>query len=296
MTGTTSQLPPKTSTTGTVYVANGTTDGETGYYDHTDGSTNVVMKAIRIEAENVRTLSQQPTTNHEGYQLVEFDTKLSQEPFLEAHLLDNKAVIEDIYFNECHRLVQDVTGAVEAYPYVYRVRNQEKNLGDFNKSDFHKDSVPVIHVDRDPQTAPQRLRASLGAEKADMLLSKYKHYGSMNVWRPVKNVAQKWPLLLVDHQSISDWKYDTHMLRVHSSNDKRIATRGAKDHETILQLDDRYRYIYAPDMSPNEAWLFYAFHSDSALAIPHGAFWDHSSKLDALTRWSIEVRVWVFFE
>jgi hypothetical protein len=287
---------PKHCTTGTVYIADGTTDGEIGYYNHTDGSTNVIRKGISIEVEDVRTLSKHPRINEEGYQLVDFHTKLPQQHFIDPQLPHNKTVIEEVYFDECRRLIQDFTRAAEAYPYVYRVRNQERNAKESDKSDFHTDFVPIVHVDRDAITAPQRLRASLGEEKADMLLSKYKHYGSINIWRPIKNVVQKWPLMLVDHKSIPEWDYDTHMFTLHSNNDGRIATRGAKDHETILKFDESYRYIYAPDMTPGEAWLFYAFHSDPALAIPHGAFWDNSTKPDALTRWSIEVRVWVFFE
>ena len=296
MTMATSQSELDHSTTGTVYIADGTTDGEIGRYNHTNGFTNVVLKPVPIDVENARTLSQHPRTNREGYQLLDFHTKLPEKQFLDSHLPENKAIIEDVYFDECRRLVQDITGATEAYPYVYRVRNQERSMKDLDKSDFHKDSVPIVHVDRDTETAPERLRASLGVKKAEMLLNKYKRYGSMNVWRPVKNVVQKWPLMLVDHQSISDWHYDTHMFRIHFSNDTRISARGAKNHETMLKFDGKYRYVYAPEMSPDEAWLFYAFHSDPVLAIPHSAFWDDSTRMDAPTRWSIEVRVWVFFE
>lgn len=291
----TTQLGKNHSTTGTVYIADGTSDGQTGWYNHTDGSTNVIRKAIPITVENVRNLPQQPKSNLEGYQLVTFPTHLPEEPFLNANLPENKHLIESAYFSECRRLVLEVTGAAEAYPYVYRVRNQERHVSDFHNSDFHRDSVPVVHVDRDAETAPERLRASLGAAEAERLLRQYRHYGSMNVWRPVRNVVQRWPLMLVDHRGIPDWDYDTHMLRLQSNNDGRVSTRGSKDHENILRFDERYRYVYADEMRPDEAWLFYAFHSDPALGVPHGAFWDDSTKPDALTRWSVEVRVWVFF-
>ncbi|KAF1828252.1 hypothetical protein BDW02DRAFT_593341 [Decorospora gaudefroyi] len=250
------------TTTRTVYVADGTTDGKIGYYNHTDDSTNVIRKPILIQVEDARTLSKSPTTKEEGYQLVDFHTKLPEGRLLNSKSPENKKVIEEVYFDECRRLVQEVTSAAEAYPYVYRVRNQEQNAKASNKSNFHTDFVLVVHVDRDDVTAPQRLRALLSAEKAEMLLSKYKSYGSINVWRPVKNVVQKWPLMLVDHKSIENWDYSTHMFTLHSSNDER----------TILTHDKRYRYIYASDMTPDEAWLFFAFHSDPALGIPHGAF------------------------
>ncbi|ROW11149.1 hypothetical protein VMCG_01541 [Cytospora schulzeri] len=285
------------STTGTVYIAEKTTDGEEGYFNHADGTTNVVMKSIPIHVENIRRLNQQPTINREGYQLINFHSSLTEEPFLNANLPENKSLIQGVYFDECRKLAEEATGAALAQPYVFRVRNQERTMADLDKADFLKDSVPIAHVDRDPVTALERLRASLGEEKADALLRKYKHYASMNVWRPVKNPAQKWPLMLADHHAIPDWDYETHMFRLLSNNDKhRVSDRGAKNHETLLKYDEGYRYVYAPNMSPDEAWLFYAFHSDPALAVPHSAFWDDSTSPDAPTRWSIEVRVWVFFE
>ncbi|EME41511.1 hypothetical protein DOTSEDRAFT_73806 [Dothistroma septosporum NZE10] len=286
----------KSSTTGSVFVATGTKDGRPGRYDHTSGSTNVKLAPISITVENVRTLPQPPKTESEGYQLASFQTSLPDDPFLDADTPENRSTIESIYFPECKALVQRVTGAAEAFPYVYRIRNQEKAMTDISKADFHKDSVPIVHVDRDTETARQRLIASLGAGKAEHLLTKYKRYGSMNVWRPVKDAVQKWPLMLVDHQAIQDWDYDTHMFRIHFTNDTRISTRGEKNHETMLMKDERYRYVYAEGMRPDEAWLFYAFHSEPRLGIPHSAFWDDGTCEGARTRWSIEVRIWVFFE
>lgn len=292
-----SGLDYPTTTTGTIYVADKTTDGKAAYYNYADGSGNILLKTIHIQVENVRKLSQRPETSREGYQLVNFHTSVAEEHFLDASLPENKAVIKDVYLEECRKLVQDASGAAEAYPYVYRVRNQERSIADVDKADFHKDSVPIAHVDRDHLTAPARLRSSLGEEKAENLLRKYKRFGSMNVWRPVKNVVQKWPLVLIDHHAVPDWDYDTHMLRLHSNNDdNRVSDRGAKNHETLLKYDEGNRYVYASNMSPDEAWLFYAFHSDPKMAVPHSAFWDDSTSPDAPTRWSIEARVWVFFD
>ena len=292
-----SRTESPTSTTGVVCMWNGTKDGNSAFVNHMDGSTNVKMfKIVPIKVEDVRDLPEQPTVDSSGHQLVKFTTSLPSEHFADAYSPENKRIIEDKYFDECRCLVQDVTGATEAYPYVYRIRNQSRDIKDLAESDFHNDSVPLIHVDRDPVTAPDRLRASLGVDKANALLEKYKCFGSMNVWRPIGTKVQKWPLLLINHESIPDWDYDTHMARIHFFNDKRVGTRGAKNHETILKFDPRYRYHYASEMSSDEAWLFYAFHSKPELGIPHSAFWDNSTAPDAPTRWSIEVRVWVFFD
>lgn len=285
------------TTTGTIYVADKTTDGEAAYYDFTNGTGNILLKAIPIQVENVRKFGQRPDPSREGYQLVKFHTSVAEARFLDSGLPENKAVIRDVYFAECGRLVQEASGAAEVYPYVFRVRNQERGIEDVDKADFHRDSVPIAHVDRDQATAPERLRSSLGEDKAAALLRRYRRYGTMNVWRPVRNVVRRWPLVLVDHGGVPGWDYDSHMLRLHSDNDDaRVSDRGAKNHETLLRDHAGYRYVYAPDMTPDEAWLFYAFHSDPAMAVPHSAFWDDATSPDAPTRWSIEARVWVFFD
>lgn len=257
------------TTTGTIYVADKTTDGKEAYYNFAEGTGNILLKAVPIRVENVRNLSRRPEPGREGYQLVSFHTSVAEACFLDAGLPENKAIIRDVYFDECRRLIQEVSGAAEAYPFVFRVRNQETSIADVDKADFHRDSVPIAHVDRDQDTALQRLRSSLGEDRAEALLRRYKRYGTMNVWRPIRNVVEKWPLVLVDHHAVPGWDYDTHMMRMHSADDAaRVSDRGAKDHETLLRYDAGYRYVYAPDMSPDEAWLFYAFHSDPAMAVP----------------------------
>ncbi|MAD82636.1 MAG: hypothetical protein CL912_06715 [Deltaproteobacteria bacterium] len=292
-------MTPHVSTTGLVYMWNGTTDNQDdGYINTVDGSTNVKPSMeVTVEVEDVRNLTEPPKVSSHGYQLVKFTSSLPSSCFLDAYSPENKRLIEEVYYDECRGLVQDFTGAVEAFPYVYRIRNQSADVTRLADIDFHKDSAPIVHVDRDSETAPDRLRYSLGADRANSLLARYKRYASINVWRPIGTKVQKWPLLLVNHQSVANWDYSTHMGRVHFSNDqKRVGARGTKSHETVLKFDPGYVYHYAGEMAPNEAWLFYAFHSEPKFAIPHSAFWDQSTEVDARTRWSIEVRIWVFFE
>lgn len=292
-------MMPPISTTGLVYMWNGTTDDQAdGYVNTADGSTNVKPSMeVKIEVEDVRNLPEPPKVLSHGYQLVNFTSSLPPSCFLDADSAENKRLIETVYYDECQSLIQNCTGAVEAFPYVYRIRNQSADVRRLADIDFHKDSAPIVHVDRDPETAPDRLRYSLGTDRANSLLAKYKRYGSINVWRPIGTKVQKWPLLLVNHQSVANWDYSTHMGRVHFSNDqRRVGKRGTKSHETVLKLDPNYVYHYASGMVPDEAWLFYAFHSEPELAIPHSAFWDKSTEADAPTRWSIEVRIWVFFQ
>ncbi|KJX93087.1 hypothetical protein TI39_contig4417g00005 [Zymoseptoria brevis] len=251
---------------------------------------------VPIRVTDVRSLPEGPSVKKNGYELVHLHSSLPEECFLNHTLPEHKADIDAVYMEECRRLAMEKTGAAEAFPYVFRVRNQSKDLIDVERSDFHSDTVPIVHVDRDPSTAPDRLRSSLGTQRANALMAKYRTMGSINVWRPIKSRVEKWPLMLVDHSSVLDWDYDTHMGRLHFLNDRRAGVRGSKSHETLLTFDPRYRYYYARDMTSDEAWLFYAYHSNTALGVPHSAFWDDKTSSEAATRWSIEVRIWVFFD
>ncbi|PTB54618.1 hypothetical protein M431DRAFT_481831 [Trichoderma harzianum CBS 226.95] len=155
---------------------------------------------------------------------------------------------------------------------------------------------PVAHVDRDLPNAIVSLQCALGKDKADNLLKRHKRWAQVNLWRPIGRPVVKWPLVFANHDAIPDWDYDTHMARVYSVNDPRIADRGGKSHNCILIDDERYAYHYASNVAPDEALVFFSFHSDPKMVLPHGAFWDNKTPDDAPPRRSLEVRCFVFFD
>ncbi|KAI1382304.1 hypothetical protein F4677DRAFT_21961 [Hypoxylon crocopeplum] len=288
------------STTGVVCMWNGTQDGKEGVLNIANGRTNLrPYHQVNITVQDMRNMSPRPTVVTDGYEFLTSPSSIPTEVFTTASSPESKAILETKYHEECCNLVKKVTGAAEAFTFVHRIRSQNQNLTealDLMKQDRHGGTVPAAHVDRDLVTAPERLRSSLGEEKAEELMAKYKRWACVNVWRPVCPVVQRWPLCLVNHKAVPDWHYETHIGRIHMTNDDLIGSRGAKAHEAILKHDPRYEYLYASNMTPDEVLLFCAFHSDPKLGIPHSAFWDYNTNPDAPNRISCEVRTWVFWE
>ncbi|KAI1382306.1 hypothetical protein F4677DRAFT_401580 [Hypoxylon crocopeplum] len=293
------------STTGTVALWGGTKDGKDGYIDYAARTSNLNDPAeVTITAQDVRYLQPQPCYAENGYQLVHHPSQLKVEDFLASDTEEGKKLIQDVYFEECRSLVQKTTNAAVAIPVSFRIR-QDSGSGNNKMTETHKSQVktkglsvaprPIPHVDRDPTTAVVVLKDTVGEEKAEELLKKYEHWAQVNVWRPIENVAKRWPLMFMNHDQIPDWSYEKYLGRVYSLNDPRKSLRGDISYDCMVKDDSRYIYHYASNMTPDEVWVFSSFDSDPKKAHPHGAFWDLNTPADAPLRRSIEMRTLVFW-
>jgi hypothetical protein len=214
-----------------------------------------------------------PTLIGNGYQLVDIPTVVTTEQFVAAGKTEEgKAFIEDVYFKECKRIIEEVTGgAALIQPVSFRIREQKGAKQSTNEKIGSVEARfaprPVAHLDRDPPTAITVLEDVLGKEKAQELLSKYNRWAQVNVWRPIGkrypspkgiqahqailgNPATMWPLCFINHDRIPEWNYDTHVGHVWSKNDPRVADRGKKSYDCVVKHDDRYDYHYVSSLKP----------------------------------------------
>ncbi|RAH80553.1 hypothetical protein BO86DRAFT_433311 [Aspergillus japonicus CBS 114.51] len=286
------------NTTGKVGMWNGTRDGENAYIDHANGSTNIKPpKEIDITVTDLRSVSPQPTHASKGYQVVRHTTSITPEQFLAAaDTEEGKATIEAQYYPEVQKLVTEVTGAAIVIPFGFRVRQQNLNAKNVFAAKSKGSSLAVAHVDRDLDNGFLRLQNVVGAEEAERLVRTHRRWASVNVWRSIDQAVKQWPLLLINHEKIEDWHYDTHMERLYTINDPSEAETGGKDHDTVLKFDPRYEYYFASDLDVDEALVFSSFDTDVTKVVPHGAFWDNDTPEDAPTRRSIEARSFVFWD
>lgn len=111
--------------------------------------------------------------------------------------------------------------------------------GTFSTEKLSHTALPVAHVDRDDVTGENGMRELL-RDRADELLKKGARYAQVNVWRTIGEPIQRWPLCFVNHRSVPDWTYATHMARVFPENDPRVAIRGEKSHDSVLKHDPKY--------------------------------------------------------
>ncbi|KAI2629621.1 hypothetical protein GGR54DRAFT_271281 [Hypoxylon sp. NC1633] len=290
------------TTTGTISVWGGTKDGKDAYIDHQTRQTNVIPPCdIPITAQDVRSFERKPSYEKDGYEMMRSPTQLKAEDFLNSNTEEGKKLIQDVYYEECRRLVEKTTKAALVFPVTFRIRQDidtkvpEPNQTEVVSKGLSKNPRPIAHVDRDPTTAIIVLRDIVGDERAEELLKKHKRWAQVNVWRPIENVAQRWPLTFMNHENIADWSYDEFIGRVYNYNDPRQQFRGAIPYDTVAKGDPRYVYHYASNMTPDEVWVFSSFDSDPKMVQPHGAFWDRNTPVDAPPRRSIEMRSLVFW-
>ena len=133
----------------------------------------------------------QPTLLKNGYQLTDIPTIVTTEEFLNSQTPEGKKHIEDVYFPECAKIIEEITGGVGlVIPTSFRLREQKGNTKQSTNEKLGEVEAryaprPVAHLDRDTPTAIMVLKETVGAEKADELLSKYKHWAQVNTWRPI---------------------------------------------------------------------------------------------------------------
>lgn len=294
-------LQPR-STTGFVCMWAGTKDGKDAYVDYSNGQTNVnEPKRVNIVAHDIRTLSEQPTLAKDGYELLDHSSGLSHEELLAGNTPEGRKVIEDKYYAECKKIIQDITGSSIVVPYIFRIRQNGSHPRDFGTSSvasskMTSSSLPIAHVDRDRLTLVHGIQEAFGEERAAELMRTHKRFAQINVWRPIDETVRSWPLVFINHSKVEGWDYDTHMATVLPKNDPRVAIRGAKAQDSVLKDDPAYVYHYASDMTRQEIYVFSSGDSDPKRVVPHGAFWDDSTMDNAPIRRSIEVRSWVFFD
>ncbi|KJX95921.1 hypothetical protein TI39_contig859g00001 [Zymoseptoria brevis] len=286
-------------TTGRIELVNGTNDGASAFIDPSTGHTNLNPKKIhQVDLYDIREQHPPAALATEGYQFLEYPTMLTEQQFMSYQSTAGKQFIQDAYWPEVRRLVETtLLSAARVVPWHFSVRNAMPG--------YHPDEVffmktgvaqpqANLHSDNDHVTAAAHLVRVFGEESAAELLSKYKRWCMINTWRPIGEPVQSWPLVIVDHSKVSNWQYETHVTKIHRSNDPAYY----KKYDNFLKHDPDYVYRYVSRHAPDEVIMFrdYDSRKDRYRGTPHGAFQDDQTPADAPSRRSIEVRCFVFFE
>lgn len=295
-----SQAPKlKAHTTGRIELVNGTSDGGPAFVDPLTGMTNLNAKMVcPVDVYDIREQSQPPQLASEGFQLVEHPTMLKEEQFMRYQSPEGKQFIQDAYWPEVRRLLEKtIPGAEKVVPWHFSVRNAMPGLHPdevfFMRTGVAQPQVN-IHCDNDHTTAKAHMVRAFGEQGATELLGKYKRWCMVNTWRPIGQAVQSWPLVIVDHSEVPNWQYETHVTRIHRSNDPAYY----KKYDNFLKHDPAYIYRYVSQHTPEEVIMFrdYDSRQDRYRGTPHGAFQDDDTPTNAPPRRSIEVRSFVFFE
>ena len=185
---------------------------------------------------------------------------------------------------ETAQLVRDVTGASRVVVFDHTLRRSSVQQDD-RSSGAARPPASRAHVDQTVASGPQRVRDVMGDEAEALLQGRA---AIINVWRPVHHPARAWPLALADASSINPADL--------------IATDLVFPHRKGeiygVAYNPAQRWLYIPDLQPEEAILIKCWDSDPARArfAPHTGFDDPTTPPGTPPRESIEFRTIAFFD
>jgi hypothetical protein len=185
---------------------------------------------------------------------------------------------------ETAQLVRDVTGASRVVVFDHTLRRRAPGTVDRTAA-APRQPAGRAHVDQTIESGPQRVRDVMG-DQAEALLAG--RAAIINVWRPIRHVARDWPLAVADARSVApDDLVASDLIFPHR-----------KGEIYLLRHDPAQRWLYIPDLAPDEALLIKCWDSDPSVArfAPHTAFEDPTTPPGTPPRESIEFRTIAFFD
>jgi hypothetical protein len=233
-----------------------------------------VSRKVRIE--NARPIADRLSLDVEGVAVASSPTAV-RDFFDEAQLLA-------LGHPETVELVKRVTGASRVVVFDYTLRKRLDGVDDRTQGQPRQPAAR-IHIDQTVWSGPQRIREVMGAQAEGLLT---RRAAIINVWRPVGYAARDWPLALGDARSIApDDLVPMDLFFQH----RRGEIYG-------VAHDPAQRWLYIPDLQPDEAVLIKCWDSDEAVArfTPHSAFADPTTPRGTPPRQSIEFRTMAFFD
>jgi hypothetical protein len=185
---------------------------------------------------------------------------------------------------ETAQLVKDVTGASRVVVFDHTLRRRQENVAD-RAPGLPRQPANRVHVDQTVGSGPQRVRDIMG-EEADALLAG--RAAIINVWRPIGHPARDWPLALGDARSIAPEDL--------IASDLIFPHRRGETY--VVAFNPAQRWLYIPDLRPDEALLIKCWDSDASVArfAPHTGFCDPTTPPATPARESIEFRTIAFFD
>lgn len=185
---------------------------------------------------------------------------------------------------ETAQLVKDVTGATRVVVFDHTLRRRADGVDD-RTPDAPRQPASRAHVDQTILSGPQRVRDIMGGQ-AEALL---RHRAAIiNVWRPIAHAARDWPLAIGDARSIAPEDL--------IASDLIFPHRRGEIY--ALAHNPAQRWLYVPDLRPDEALLIKCWDSDASVArfAPHCGFDDPTTPPGTPPRESIEFRTIAFFD
>ena len=229
-----------------------------------------------VEIVNARPIADNFTLDKEGFALTRHPTAVTD-------FFDDDQV-RSVYYPEMEALIEQATGAAKVIVFDHTIRVEDEGK---RTAQQVRGPVSGVHNDFTVNSAAQRVRDLLPADEAEMRLQK--RYGSINVWRPLREPVENRPLVICGYGDIEDGNL--------IASERHYGDRIGGVYR--LTYNPKQRWHYFPDMMGDEVILLKCFDSltdGTARWTAHGSFDDPNAPADAAGRESIEIRTIYFFD
>ena len=209
-----------------------------------------------------------------GFELLDFPSKVRS-------FFDQQQV-ESIYETEIEIFLKSVTGCYRVHIFDHTVRASDPGLRELKNI---REPASLVHNDYTANSGFVCLRENLGEDAEALAQGRFQ---IVNIWRPLVDPVEDYPLALCDTRSIG-------------REDLVDAERRAPNHTGEIQLavhSPRQRWYYYPEMRPQEVLLFKTFDSLDGGSSPcsiHSAIRLPEAAPGAKPRESVETRAFVFY-
>lgn len=237
------------------------------------------MSIVAIEVNDAREREENDSRDEfgmhpSGFELLDFPSKVSS--FLDQQQL------ESIYETEIENFLKSVTGCYRVHIFDHTVRASDPGLRELKNI---REPASLVHNDYTSNSGFVCLRENLGEDAEALAQGRFQ---IVNIWRPLVDPVEDYPLALCDTRSIG-------------REDLVDAERRAPNHTGEIQLavhSSTQRWYYYPEMRPGEVLFFKTFDSLDGGSNPcsiHSAIQLPDAAPDAKPRESVETRAFLFY-
>lgn len=230
-----------------------------------------------VSIRNARPIADHLSLDHEGFALVDAPSDFAE--------FGDDAAIRRRYYPEVEAILQEATEAAVVLAFDHNIRNAARAA---TGEPGIREPVSRAHNDFTARSGNDRARRELAARgfPADALARR--RFAIINLWRPIGNPVEKWPLALCDAST----------LRAEDLVASDLVYRDRVGETYSLTYWPSQRWYYFPLLRPDEAILIKGYDSaerDVARFTAHTAFHDTTAANDAPERESIETRALVIY-
>ncbi|KAI5462240.1 hypothetical protein BGZ63DRAFT_413643 [Mariannaea sp. PMI_226] len=201
-------------------------------------------------------------------------------PSKETDFLDDKSIEEKYYPEVEQLLLNNIPGSNRIHIFDHTIRRPNSN----------RTPVTRVHIDQTAEATAQRVRRYFPDEADKLLQGRYR---IVNVWRPLnKAPLEAFPLAVASSASVED--QDVIPVEHRYPN-------GYLGWTAAIRHNPQQQWYYYSGMTGNDRLFLECFDSESLKKgskikgrVPHSAFEDPRTRVDAEDRESIEVRALVF--